>query len=83
MWVWTDTLSLVDKCCGVLGRSRNSWLEGLIQANLVALGKEADAWMRKCKGGQNGPVGKGARMDKVAACLTKSRPPRKASKGRR
>lgn len=83
VWVRPETLTLVDRLCGVLGRSRNSWLEGLIQRNLVPLAKEADAWMDKCKGGQNGPVGKAAGFNKVVACLTKSRPQRKASKSRR
>lgn len=79
-----STLALVDRACAVLGLTRGTWIRTLVHRELVVLARRADAHLEKCKGGLRGPLHQSERMDKVAACLlTKSRPPRKATKTRR
>ena len=78
-----STLALVDRACAVLGLTRGTWIRTLVHRELVGLASRADAHLEKCKGGLRGPLHQLERMDKVAACLTKSRPPRKAKKSRR
>lgn len=79
-----ETLALIDRSCGVLGLSRESWIRGLIQGHLVVLGKEADAWVRRCKGGgRNGPVSASRGRDNVAAWQTTSQKARKDRRTRR
>jgi hypothetical protein len=38
-----DTLRTIDQACRILGRSRNSWLFGLVLEHLPELAAEADA----------------------------------------
>lgn len=76
-----ETMALIDRSCAVLGLSRESWIRGLIQRNLVSLGKAADTWAAKCKGGgRNGPLSTPGARDKVRTWQTTSR---KAQKDRR
>lgn len=44
-----DTLRTIDQACRILGRSRNSWLFGLVLEHLPELAAEADARLTRLR----------------------------------